>query len=443
MNKYAARLALTNAFQRMQRGDAVMVNPESMASMLQTAKALMDSEGGLPEDMNEESMTAMRDTLCQTYGYAASDHGKPFAFAEGTAIIPVHGSLINRFGGYYHGYATGYQFIRSQRAKAMVDPDVKRIIYDVNSPGGEAAGCFELADESFEMRGEKPTLAVVDSNCYSAAYAFASSADKISVTPTGGAGSIGVISMHADVSKLLDDFGVKITLITAGKHKADGNPFETLNEDVRKDIQADVDAFRDDFVALVARNRGLDEQAVRDTEARCYSAKDALALNLIDEVATPAKAVASFINGPSGSTIEGDEMSPEEQLQQTRNEAAAAERTRMQGITTSEHAAKNPKLAQHLAFNTGMSVEEANSIMAAAALDIPAQAQAPQTEPAAQTTQTAPQAQTNFEKAMAQTGGPGVGADTDANTAEMSDDDKAIAELQGGFAANGYIIDVK
>lgn len=153
MNKFAARLALTNAFQRMQKGDAMMIDPDSMSSMLQTAKALMDADGGLPEDMTEESMMAMRDTLCQTYGYASSDHGKPFAFAEGTAIIPVHGSLINRFGGYYHGYATGYQFIRSQRAKAMVDPDVKRIIYDVNSPGGEAAGCFELADESFEMRG--------------------------------------------------------------------------------------------------------------------------------------------------------------------------------------------------------------------------------------------------------------------------------------------------
>lgn len=286
---------------------------------------------------------------------------------------------------------------------------------------------------------------MVDSNCYSAAYAFASSADKISVTPTGGAGSIGVISMHADVSKLLDDFGVKITLITAGKHKADGNPFESLSDDVRKDIQADVDAFRDDFVALVARNRGIDEQTVRDTEARCYSAKDALALNLIDEVATPAKAVASFINGPSGSTIEGDEMSPEE-LQASRNEAAAAERTRMQGITTSEHAEKTPKLAQHLAFNTGMSVDEANGIMAAAALDIPAQAKAPQTDPAATTTTTTPakaQEQSNFQKAMDQSGGPKVGADADGGNAEMSEDDKAIAELQAGFAANGHIIDVK
>ncbi|PZP55979.1 MAG: S49 family peptidase, partial [Delftia acidovorans] len=123
---------------------------------------------------------------------APSSGNKPFAFSGGFAIIPIHGSLINRYGGYYHGYVTGYNFIRSQMNAALADPDVEAIIFDVNSNGGEAAGCFELANEIFASRAVKPSFSVVDSNAYSAAYALGSAATKMAVIPSGGAGSIGV-----------------------------------------------------------------------------------------------------------------------------------------------------------------------------------------------------------------------------------------------------------
>ncbi|HCR6545409.1 TPA: S49 family peptidase, partial [Shigella flexneri] len=150
------------------------------------------------EDFQERAEQQMRENLCAAYGVGRPSADKPFAFSNGLAIIPIHGTLINRYGGYYYGYVTGYNFIRSQRNAALADPDVEAIIYDVNSNGGEAAGCFELSQEMFDTRGEKPSLAVVDSNCYSAAYALASAADKIVVTPSGGAGSIGVIALHID-----------------------------------------------------------------------------------------------------------------------------------------------------------------------------------------------------------------------------------------------------
>jgi capsid assembly protease len=446
MSSFTARQALMAAFDRMQM-KPVLLDQESIPAVVRAAKSLQNADGSLPEDMDEEMLQAHRNNLCEAYGFSSSNQNKPFAFAEGTAIIPVHGTLINRYGGYYYGYATGYNYIRRQRAQAMVDPDVKRIIYDVNSPGGEAAGCFELSDESFELRGEKPTLAVVDSNCYSAAYAFASSADKISVTPTGGAGSIGVISMHTDLSKLLEDFGVKITLITAGEHKADGNPFEKLSPEVKAAIQKDVDDFRDEFVALVARNRGLDPKVVRDTEARCYSAKDALDLNLIDAVETPTKAVAAFITGPTGSNIEEPTMNEEEIAQANREAAAAAaaaERTRMAGIVGCEGAVKMPKLANHLAFSTDMSVEMATGILAAAALDIPAQAAANSSAAATVDIQNnGKDANSNFLNAMNNGTHPEAGANESVTTADPSEDEKAMSALEEGFSLNGVQFDKK
>lgn len=437
-----AQIAVQQALSRMQM-KPVLMDPNSVQAVVNAARSMMSADGSAMDDMTEEMLHDCRDNLCQTYGFRGTTQGKEFAFADGTAIIPVHGTLINRYGGYYHGQMTGYNFIRRQRALAMSDPEVERIIYDVNSGGGEAAGCFELSEESFELRGEKPTLAVVDSNCYSAAYAFASSADKISVTPTGGAGSIGVISMHADVSKLLDDFGVKITLITAGDHKADGNPFEKLSDSVRADIQADVDAFRDKFVSLVARNRGLDEKTVRDTEARVYSAEDALALNLIDEVATPTQAVASFITGPSGSSKEAKRMDPEKDnttQQPDANAARTAERERMAGILNCEAAKANPALANHLAFNTDMSAEEAGGILAAAGTPAAPAAQAPavETQPTANTTAADPKAETNFfANAMNNSQQPQVGADAIAPVG--ADAEKEVNPLMQDYAlATGY-----
>lgn len=429
-----AQMAAQQAISRMQL-KPVMVEPSSVPTIVSMARSMM-SGSEMMEDMDEDMMSDLRNQLCQTYGLSRSADNKPFAFADGTAIIPVHGSLINRYGGYYYGQMTGYNFIRRQRAEALADPDVERIVYDVNSGGGEAAGCFELSDESFDLRGEKPTLAVVDSSCYSAAYAFASSADRISVTPSGGAGSIGVISMHTDLSKLLDDFGVKITLITAGEHKADGNPFEGLSEEVKAEIQADVSATREKFVALVARNRGIDAQTVRDTEARCYNAEDALALNLIDAIETPTVAFNAFITEPSGSNEEANKVKPEntETTQPDANAAKQAERQRMSGILGCEAAAGNKALAEHLAFNTDMSVEDATVILSKAT---PAPTAAKPEVPVVETNPKAEnQGNQSFMNAMNNGNHPNVGNEAPVEQeAEVAAEDQLMAAYSN---ASGY-----
>ena len=254
-----------------------------------------------------------RRELAAVYGYTTPQDEKPFAFADGKAIIPVHGILINRFA-YSWSFATGYNFIRAQVEAALEDEDVDGLIYDVNSYGGTVAGCKETADLMFSASakaGGKPSLAVVDSSCFSAAYMLASAADRIAVTPTGGAGSIGVVLMHMDVSQALEKFGLKVTFLTSpeGGHKVDGNPFEPLSKEVAADLQAEIDKMYGVFVATVVRNRPrLSDQAVRDTQARCFLADDALGLGLIDQVATPPEALNDYFNGE----IEGDTNGPVE-----------------------------------------------------------------------------------------------------------------------------------
>jgi signal peptide peptidase SppA len=379
-----------------------------------------------------ERFDERRSDLCAAYGYSTSEQRKPFAFAEGMAIIPVSGSLINRFGGSW-GWVTGYNFIRSQINLALADDDVKGIILDLNSYGGEAAGVFELSTDIRAARDQKPILGVIDSNCYSACYAIGSACSRLVITPSGGAGSIGVVAMHVNQGPMLEQWGLEVTLIHSGDHKVDGNPFEKLSKEVRADIQKGVDKSRAAFVALVAENRNMDAQAVHDTEARIYRAEDAVALGLVDAIATPTEAVQAFFTELSGSTST-EEMSMDPKVnepgaadkaaadkaaadqaaanQQAAADARTAERTRIAGITQCEEAKGREKLASHLALSTDMSVDAAKAVLAASA-----QEAAP-----------APAAAANpFKEAMDGGKHPEVGVDAGAKGGENGDGGENMA----------------
>lgn len=358
---------------------------------------LLEADQGL----EEAAALAHRKELLAAYGYSSSADDKPFAFSNGVAIIPVHGLLLNRFS-YSWSFVTGYNFIRNQLAAAIADPDVETIVFDVNSNGGEAAGCFELTDEIAAAREKKKILAVVDSNCYSGAYAIASACTAIYVTPSGGAGSIGVYTLHFSVAGMLKQAGIEVTIVQAGEHKTDGNPYEKLPADVRKNIQANVENTREVFVAAVAKYREMDPQVIRDTEGRTYRADQALELGLIDAVQPPQRALEVFFESceddeaeeeaPPGADDEQPEnvmtdvtkpgeaapKAPENTQTQPAPAAAApanavnaedvkkAERTRIQAITGCDEAKGREALAQHFALETDMSPEAAKKALAAA-----------------------------------------------------------------------------
>ncbi|HHJ4503859.1 TPA: S49 family peptidase [Raoultella ornithinolytica] len=215
---------------------------------------------------------------------------------EGIAIIPIQGTLVQKLGTLrpYSGM-TGYDGIRACFLQALNDSEVKAICLDIDSPGGEVAGCFDLVDEIYSARGTKPVWAILSESAYSAAYALASAADKIVVPRTGGVGSVGVIVMHVDWSQKIKNDGLQVTIITYGDRKAESNPYEPLSETARKAIQSDIDEMGRLFVSTVSRNRGIAEKTVRDTEAACFLGADGVRLGLADQVASPDAAFRDLL----------------------------------------------------------------------------------------------------------------------------------------------------
>lgn len=218
----------------------------------------------------------------------------------GVAVIPVQGTLVQKLGSLrpWSGMS-GYDGIRQNLFMALDDPEVKAIVLDIDSPGGEVAGCFDLVDTIYGVRGNKPIWSILNESAYSAGYAIASAADRIVVPRTGGVGSIGVICAHVDLSKALTTAGVKVTFITYGDRKADGHSEIPLSEEALARFQADINTMGELFVETVARNRNISAATVRDTQAATFLGAEGVALGLADEVAAPDAAFRALIQSIS------------------------------------------------------------------------------------------------------------------------------------------------
>ena len=214
---------------------------------------------------------------------------------EGIAVIPVFGTLVKRAGAIEAASGlTFYGHLEEQIMDAATDPAVRAVLLDIDSPGGEAAGVFDLSDLVYEARSLKPIWAVADEEAFSGAYAIASAAERLIVPRTGGLGSIGVVAVHVDRSARDAMEGFRTTTVYAGAAKNDFNPHETLKDGARRTLQAEVDRVYALFVDTVARNRGLTADAIRATEARLFFGEDAVRAGLADEVGTLRDALASL-----------------------------------------------------------------------------------------------------------------------------------------------------
>jgi signal peptide peptidase SppA len=197
---------------------------------------------------------------------------------------------------------TGYDGIEFKLETALASPQVKGILLDIHSGGGEVSGAFDLADKLAAVGQQKPVWAVADEHAFSGAYLLASQASRITTPRTGEVGSIGVIMMHSEMSRMLANEGVTVTLIKAGARKADMNPFEPLSDSTVAKLQAEVDATYQMFVGAVARGRGLTPVAVRDTAADVFNAPDSLKLGLIDAIQSANDTFTEFaahLNAPA------------------------------------------------------------------------------------------------------------------------------------------------
>lgn len=207
-------------------------------------------------------------------------------------IAPRTNMLTNMSGG------TTAEALGQQFADLVNDPQVSAIVLDVNSPGGQVGGIEELSKKIFDARGTKPIVAVANHLMASAAYWIGTAADEIVVTPSGEVGSIGVFAAHQDTSAQLEKEGIKVSLIKAGKYKAEANPYEPLSDEARSAIQENVSDIYGSFVDAVARNRGVKPAAVRTGfgEGRVVSAKQAIELGMADRVGTLDEVINQLLN---------------------------------------------------------------------------------------------------------------------------------------------------
>jgi signal peptide peptidase SppA len=213
----------------------------------------------------------------------------------GIAVIPVYGTLVRRSLGLEAASGlTSYGELSAMLDAALADPRVSGILLDVDSPGGEAGGVFELAQRIRAADAIKPVWAIASDSAYSAAYAIASAASKIYVTQTAGVGSIGVIAMHIDQTARDAQEGYRYTAVIGGDQKNDFSPHEKLTPSAHASLQAEVDRLYGIFIASVATMRHLDARFVRSTQAGLYFGPEAFKEGLADAEGSFEQALSDF-----------------------------------------------------------------------------------------------------------------------------------------------------
>lgn len=228
---------------------------------------------------------------------------KPPAQGGAVAVIPLWGVLVPHAGMMVDvsQEGTGLDAWLQVFRQAMADPEVGSILLHVDSPGGSAALVTEAAAEVRAARAHKPIIAVASTMAASAAYAIAAQADQLIVTPSGMVGSIGVYTIHQDLSEQLAADGVKPTLISApaGGYKFEDNPFGPLTEEAQAHLQGMVDDYYATFVDDVAKGRNVSPTVVREHygQGRTLQAKAALAAGMVDGIATYEQVLGRMLAG--------------------------------------------------------------------------------------------------------------------------------------------------
>lgn len=355
-------------------------------------------------------------------GFTAEDRSAGrYHLRSGVAILEISGTLVHKGAwlGSYSGMVS-YDGLSRQLDMIADDHDVKALMLNIHSYGGEVAGCFDLVDQIYQMRDAMPITALVADAACSAGYAIASAANEVVVTQAGAAGSVGVVLTHYDLTKAAEMEGVAVTHIYAGKEKVLGSPFKSLSTGDREKLQTEVDGLYELFLSKVARNRDVDADVFRNTEAGVFYAENALTAGLADRVAAPRDVLAEMMSrstsGPLSDTGENDseqndtvvveddlttdaasaanqqestimkndekpvvakkaaddttqtlDQAREEGRVQGSKDAVAADRERIRTILGSEEATQRSTLAHHLALETDMSAENAVAMLAKAA----------------------------------------------------------------------------
>jgi capsid assembly protease len=302
---------------------------------------------------------------------------------DGVAIIPVTGPLF-RYANLFTSIsgASSYELIARDFTVALENPQIKGIIIDIDSPGGEVNGVSELSNMVYAARGKKPVVAYASGDAASGAYWIASAADEIVVSETSALGSIGVVGMYRGKSgKQSEDVEI---VSSQSPHKR----LDPQTDEGRARLQLRIDSMADVFISTIARNRDVAPQIVQTH----YGGGDvmigarAVEAGLADRVGSLEQLIQELSTSPQSPPMEGffvaNPPTPKQEktpmdletltkehpslVSQIRQEGAKAERNRLESILAMPEAAERQKLALEIALHTEMSAVEAQHILACA-----------------------------------------------------------------------------
>ena len=238
-----------------------------------------------------------------------------YRIERGVATLPVRGVLVRRAGQMTPDSTPlqSYQNLTHVLRAARSDSRVRGILLEVDSPGGEAGGVFDFASEVRRTAQVKPVWAIANDDALSAAYAVAAAAERVWITNTGAAGSIGVVALHADQSRFDAEAGFNFTYLYKGARKIDASPHMPLTTEARGQIQGEVDRIYDMLISGVAEHRRLPPERLRATEAALYFGDNALGAGLADRLGTIDEAHNALAEHVSPNTRRGTGMTTEHQ----------------------------------------------------------------------------------------------------------------------------------
>ena len=220
------------------------------------------------------------------------------------AVVLVEGAIIDGpsraipiIGTQFAGGDTIANTLRDLRD----DKACKGVVLRVDSPGGSALASdiiwreVSRTQEAFEEdpKANPPIVVSMSNVAASGGYYVAMGTDTVFVDPLTVTGSIGVITIHFDVSGLLEKLGISVTTFKQGKNPDINSVFRPYTPEQRKKVEDSIAQTYDLFTSRVAQARGMTQDQVNELgRGHVYGGKKAIEIGLADKLGGLEDAIA-------------------------------------------------------------------------------------------------------------------------------------------------------
>lgn len=249
-------------------------------------------------DLQEMSIKIMAQSMEAAESEDFGEYGYMVSRFDNLALVNISGPLVTRNSPFNSLFGrVSYDEIRNAVFTAMEAPGIDGIVLNMDTPGGSASGISELSDFLTDVdKSVKPIYTYTGTMMASGGYWLGSIGREIFASKLATVGSIGVVTVHASIEKMLKDNGVEVNVLRAGEFKALGSPFEKLDEKARAQIESQMNTIYGVFLSTVADQRGTSVPVLKEkaAEGRVFVGADAVSVGLVDHITSFDSAMAQI-----------------------------------------------------------------------------------------------------------------------------------------------------